>query len=119
MDRQYENYVNFMKRDGYENGNAELGTLGSFLNHSQREKIEKEEYRDYLGYIRLKNLISKIFLQKLDVKELRKLMNENNISRIDPHHDPPKKYFAQLEGSKVFSKNLFLLLLGFFGQKFL
>ena len=42
MDRQYENYVNFMKRDGYENGNAELGTLGSFLNHSQREKIEKQ-----------------------------------------------------------------------------
>ena len=94
MDRQYENYVNFMKRDGYENGNAELGTLGSFLNHSQREKIEKEEYRDYTRYIRLKNIISKIFLQKLDVKELRKLMNENNISRIDPHHDPPKKYFV-------------------------
>ena len=63
MDRQYENYVNFMKRDGYKNGKAELGTLGSFLNHSQREKLEKEEYKDYVGYIRLKNLISKIFLQ--------------------------------------------------------
>ena len=95
-ERRRQNYSSFTKRNGYKFGvpleTDKIGvTIADLLPgiKEERKKISadksKQEYYDYIDYIRENDLISVNVLHSIPIKNLRKMMDKYHISHIDTY----------------------------------